>query len=154
MTRKRGQLVKTAVHMDRREWPNIRISWDILPFLLALSGKRHLNIFHLPYNAQVSEMTWPQVIEIKIPRCKFCVYWCLYQLLKVSYWYLKNCSHSEVLNIFWVRVTSPDLVTWPEMTLGWNFLEGCEIDVWKNMQKNTWCGQNDPTRAKVKPLYR
>ena len=44
------------------------------------------------------------------------------------------------------------------MTLGSNFLEGCEIDVWKGRQKRrrcalpfsryfyktSWCGQNDP----------
>ena len=30
--------------------------------------KQHMNISPLPYNGEVSEFTWPQVTEIKIPR--------------------------------------------------------------------------------------
>ena len=110
-----------------------------------------MNISPLPYNGEATELTWPQVTEIEITRYTFCRYWCLYQIPKVWYWYLKNCSHSQILNIFWGRFTWPDLVTWPEKTFGWNFLEGCEINVWegiqetarRNSRKTSWCGQNN-----------
>ena len=129
--------------------------------------KRHINIFPLPYNGELSELTWPPVTEIKIPRYKF-RYRCPYQLLKVPYWSLKSCSHGDLLHTFWGRVTWPDLVAWPEMTLIWNFSEGCKIDVWKGMQKDgaaprrrfllrkkkqlVW-SKRLPPRAKVKIVY-
>ena len=107
---------------------------------LALStqyfrNKKHLNIFPLPYNGPVRKLTWPQVTEIQIPRYTICRYWCPNQPLKVSCWSLKNCSHSAITNIFGGWVTWPDLVTWPEMTLSWNFQERCGKDVWKGMHK-------------------
>ena len=85
-------------------------------FLLVPSKKRHLNIFPLPYNDFISEMTWPQVTEIEIPRYTFCRNWCLHQLLKVSYWYHTKRSQCAIMNIFEVR--SLDL-TWHD--LGLNF---------------------------------
>ena len=72
-----------------------------------------MNISPLPYNGDVSELTWPQVTELKIPRYISCKYWCPHQILKVSYWYLKNCSYSEILNIF--EVGSLDLTWWPDL---------------------------------------
>ena len=67
---------------------------------------------------------------------------------------------------FGSEVTYRDLVTWPDMTLGWNFKERCGIDDWTAMPslaalraavfvpypKNPrGGGQKDPpTRAKVR----
>ena len=85
-------------------------------------------------------------LEIKIPRYTFYRYGCPYQLLKVSYWYLKNCSHGEILNIFVGRFTWPDLVTWPEMTFGWNFWKGAKLMYEKVGKKQlVWSKWSPPT---------
>ena len=103
-------------------------------FPLVLSKKTAYEHLPIAYNGEASESTWSQVTEIKIPRYILCMYWCPYQLLKVLHWYHKNCNHGKILNMFWAMATWPDLMTWPEMTLSWNFLERCEIDIWDGMQ--------------------
>ena len=118
MTRRRSRCVKTAhgslkVAQYLQEYLEINSTFPLVP-----SKKRHLNIFPLPYNGQVQEMSWPQVTDIEIPRYTFYRYWCRYQLMKVSYWCLKNCSHGVIINIFRGRVTLPDLATWPKVTSG------------------------------------
>ena len=79
----------------------------------------------------------PQVTDIKIPRHEFCRYWCSNQLLKVPCWPLENCSHRAIANIFVGWVTWADLVTWPEMTLGWNISGRVRKELMKR-HANNW----------------
>ena len=61
-------------------------------------------IFPLPYNGHITNLAWLQVTEIEILRCTFCRCCCSYQLLKVSYWSLKICSHGQSQMFFWCNL--------------------------------------------------
>ena len=117
-----------------------------------------MKIFPLPYSGEFLELIWPQVTEIKILRYTSCRYWFLNQLLKVLDWYLKNCSHGEMLNSF--EVGSLDL-TWDDLGLKFSgrVRNWCMKRYAKKRRriryswKTSWCGQIDPyphpTRAKI-----
>ena len=66
-----GEVIGSKLHTGHREWPNLRISWDNKHVLTLTFGKRHMMIFLLPCNGEASELTWPQITEIKIHRYTF-----------------------------------------------------------------------------------
>ena len=112
-------------------------------FLVRVSSTRVLMIWIL-----WSELLWFNV-QIKIRDICFVGIDALISSQKFHINILKTAVTAQS-QFFWGNVTLPDLVTWPEVTLGWTVLEEWKIDVWKGMQKARWYGKNDPlTRAKV-----
>ena len=74
--------------------------------------RRHLAFLALPYNGEVTKLTWPSVTKIKKVRDKHVV---ATDGLMISWkfiWSLKNCSNCSITNFFGGRVTWPDL-RWP-----------------------------------------
>ena len=143
--RRGGQWVKTAVHMSHRERPNIRISWDRYHVLTRTFGEKN-NIWTFSHRLiMVRPQTWPDLrsLKSKFRGMRFAGTDSFINSRKFHIDILKTMSRRNK-KYFWGRVTWSDLVAWPEMALVWNFLEGCEIQVWKVMQKTRWCGQNYP----------
>ena len=97
----------------------------------------------------VRSQNWPDLrpSRLKLRDNALCRYWCLYQLLKVSYWYIKNCGHGAIKNIFWGRVTWPGL-RWPWAEIFWKgaklmYEKVCQKRVFHYSRKTRWCRQNN-----------
>ena len=70
----------------------------------------------LPYNGNVTKMTWPQVTDMKNPRYTTCRYLCPYQKLyvlshSVNYCFLGVMAKFEKLGLRWGHLMWPESVT-------------------------------------------
>ena len=104
-------------------------------FQMVFFQKRRLWFSPIDFDGEVAKLTWPWIIDIKIPRYKFYQNWYGYQSLKVSRWSGIRCSYDEHSNFSELRSLD---VTWSDLTLNawvWNFHNMCGKDVWTGVQK-------------------
>ena len=119
MAQMRRHWVKTAYH-ESREWSNARRSGDNLHapirsfemkctwlFSHCLSGSHKIDLA-LGHRDQNSEIN---VLQVLMPG----------QDLKVSYWFLEKCNHSQITIFLGSRANWPALMNWPDMTFGPKF---------------------------------
>ena len=86
-------------------------------------------------NGSVTKLTWPLVNGIKNPRYTFYSYWWSNDILKVSYWSLKNRSYNAITSFFGGRVTWPDL-RWPGTKFSGKVRKGWLISMQKTAARS------------------
>ena len=85
-----------------------RIEWF---WPLTRSGT-HFDIFPKAYDVKISNLTWPQVTEIKILRYTNCTYWHPYEHTKRWNCTMKNSTSGITANFS--EVGSTNLLWWPD----------------------------------------
>ena len=112
-TQRRGDWVKTAYGLSKVvEYK----SWNACSYSY-FRNDGNMNIFTLPYNDEITKKDLSSGHGNQNSKKHVFRHWCLYQLLEVSYWSLKNCSHGTITIFFFRQGTWPDLMTWPEMNV-------------------------------------
>ena len=96
-----GEVIGSKLHMGHREGPNVWISWDKWHVSMSTFGKNGIWTFpHCPI--MVRFQNWP---NLRSPKSKFReIHFVgtdtLINSRKFHIGASKNCSHSEILNIF------------------------------------------------------
>ena len=112
-----AEVMGFKVHMGNLKWTTTRRSLDNRNAVIHTFGMNGiLNVLPLHYNSGVTKFTRPYVTEIEILRDTFCRYWCLYQVLELPCWSLKNGSDGAATCAFGSGVT--DLMTCTKMIWG------------------------------------
>ena len=124
------------------EWPWIKnLVWKLLCFNMrqpgGLSHLRRGEGGGVKMTTSNSKTKRDRTAREKVFNCSQWVHSKIFQLL------FRSVKTAIIPNIFWGRVTWPDLVTWPEMTLGCFFWKGAKL-IYEKVCKNSWCGENDP----------